>query len=73
MVGRLLLTGRPASAVTTALGGEVAGAELPASLVAMTTTRSVLPTSASLSVYVPVVAPLMAAQLAPLESQRFQA
>jgi hypothetical protein len=57
------------AAVMTAVGTEVAFVE-PSRLVAVTRTRSVLPTSTPLSVYVLLVAPLIAEQLPPLRSQR---
>ena len=52
-------------ACTTADWFEVAGSESPEPFVAVTTTRIVFPASAATSVYVPAVAPLIAAQLAP--------
>ena len=54
---------------TTAVGFEVATPE-PAKLVAVTTTRMVVLTSAAPSVYAELVAPETALQLAPPESQR---
>src|SRR5919197_5008047 len=56
-------------AETTAVGTEVAALD-PASFDARTRTRSVFPTSADVSTYVLCVAPLMFAQLPPVESQR---
>jgi hypothetical protein len=53
---------------TTVVGVEVATPE-PAELVAVSTTRIVLPTSAAPSVYVELEAPETALQLAPAESQ----
>src|SRR6059036_2692889 len=54
---------------TTAVGTEVAVVE-PALFVAVTATRSVVPASTCLSWYVCAVAPPIAAQLPPVESQR---
>src|SRR6266581_8921089 len=56
-------------AATTAVGREVAILE-PASFDARTRTRSLLPTSTDVSVYVFAVAPMMFEQLTPLASQR---
>ncbi len=54
---------------TTVVGVEVATPE-PAELVAVTTTRIVLPTSGAPSVYAELEAPETGLQLAPAESQR---
>ena len=54
---------------TTAVGTDVALVE-PVLSVAVTFTRSVAPASAVVRTYVLVVAPLMAAQLAPVAVQR---
>src|SRR5262249_26222818 len=54
---------------TTAVGAESAKLA-PALFVAVTPTRTVLPTSTDASVYVLPLAPMMSAQLPPLESQR---
>ena len=56
------------TAATTAVGAEVARVEM--SLVAVTTTTNVEPTSAETSVYVADVAPATSAQEAPVASQR---
>src|SRR5690242_6924715 len=58
-----------AGAATTSPCGEVAVA-LPALLLPVTATRSVLPTSAPTGVYVEVPAPPIALQLLPVVSQR---
>ena len=42
----------------------------PAAFVAVTTTRTVAPTSAAVSAYVALVAPAMSVQVAPVASQR---
>jgi hypothetical protein len=55
--------------LTTAVGADVAEA-VPAELRAVTRTRSVVPSSADVSVYVFAVAPLMLEQLPPVRSQR---
>ena len=57
--------------LTTAVGAEVADA-VPAEFRAVTRIRSVVPSSAEVSVYVLLVAPLMSEQLAPVRSQRRQ-
>jgi hypothetical protein len=57
---------------TTALGTDVVEAE-PTLLLALTVTRSVAPASTWPSLYVSAVAPLIAAQLLPVWSQRLQA
>src|SRR5438552_18996323 len=57
------------AAATTADGSEVAVLE-PASFDARTPTRSLVRTSADVSVYVLAVAPMMFEQLMPLASQR---
>ena len=62
IVGGTVLTGGVGA--TTPLAAEVADAEPPA-FVAVTTERSVWPTSAATSVYVLDVAPAMSAQFAP--------
>ena len=51
-----------------AIGAETTGAEVPASLVAVTTTRTVPPTFEAPGVNVLLVAPAMSWQLAPLAS-----
>jgi hypothetical protein len=58
------------TAWTGAVGEEVA-CWLPPALDAVTSTSSVPPTSAVTIVYVAEVAPVMLAQFAPFESQRF--
>ena len=63
------VTTNGASAVTTAVWGEVAVA-VPPALVPVTTTRIVEPMSATTCVYVDAVAPPMSAQLLPEASQR---
>ena len=55
--------------LTTAVGAELADA-VPAEFRAVSRTRSVVPSSAEVSVYVLLVAPLMSEQLAPVRSQR---
>lgn len=55
--------------LTTAVGAEVAEA-VPAEFRALTRTRSAVPSSAEVNVYVLLVAPLMSEQLAPVRSQR---
>jgi hypothetical protein len=57
---------------TTAVGTEVADVE-PALLRAVTVTRSVVPASTWPRLYVSAVAPLIAAQLPPVWSQRLHA
>ena len=54
---------------TVSVGADVAAAE-PPRCVAVTVTRSVLPTSAGLAMYVAAVAPSMSTQFAPLASHR---
>jgi hypothetical protein len=61
--------GAEVGAVTTAVGGDVATAD-PLRLLAVTMTRTVAPASAVEPVYVCAEAPVIARQLAPLESQR---
>jgi hypothetical protein len=56
-------------AVTTAVAADVAAAD-PLRLLAVTMMRSVRPTSADESVNVELVAPAIAPQAAPVESQR---
>jgi len=56
---------------TTPLGTDVAD-EAPRLFLAVTRTRSVVPSSADVSLYVFSVAPLMVAQLPPVRSQRRQ-
>src|SRR5947208_2744884 len=73
IAGRLTFDGARNAAVTTAVWGEVAGAEEPAVFEATTDTRSVLPTSAEPTVYVGAVAPSTALQLPPSGPQRFHA
>jgi hypothetical protein len=53
---------------TTAVGAEEA-AELPATLLAVTVTSSVWPTSVEMGVYIGAAAPLIGVQLLPAESQ----
>ena len=55
----------------TAVGTEVA-VLCPSALIAVTRKRSVLPTSAEVSVYLNPCAPLITAQLPPFSSQRSQ-
>jgi hypothetical protein len=64
-----MFAGCVATAVTTPVAAEEADDE-PALFDAVTTTRTVEPTSADTSVYVLPVAPPMSTQLAPAESQR---
>jgi len=66
------VAGGGAGAVTTAVGTDVELVE-PALFVAVTATRNVVPTSACVSTYVCAVAPPIAAQLAPVASQRLHA
>jgi hypothetical protein len=54
---------------TTRVTSDVAGRPRPPSLAAVSTTRTVCPTSEPVSVYVRFVAPAMAAQLLPDPSQ----
>src|SRR3954451_8477517 len=58
-----------ATASTPAVGSDVARAE-PATFVAVTTTRTVWPTSAAVATYVRAVAPGMSAQPWPAPSHR---
>src|SRR2546423_1854319 len=67
MAGRMTLTGGTA---TTGADGAVACVCGPPAFVAVTTARSVLPTSADVRLYVGSVAPETSAQLAPTRSQR---
>ena len=69
IVGATVLTGEPAAPATTPVGEESA-LLAPAEFVAVTLTRSVEPESAAWTAYVCAVAPLIVAQLAPLELQR---
>ncbi len=62
-----------APAVTTAVWAEEAGAEDPPPLDAVTTARNVEDTSAACTTYLEALAPEIAEQLAPPESQRSQA
>jgi hypothetical protein len=68
IAGSATFAGAATAAVTTVVGCELAAAEPPA-LVAVTTTRRVLPTSEACNTYVASVAPAMSRQLAPLASQ----
>jgi hypothetical protein len=61
----------PRFLLITAVGFEVE-VLLPAEFDAVTRKRTVLPTSADVSVYVPLFAPLIPAQKPPLLSQRIQ-
>jgi hypothetical protein len=61
--------GATAAAVTTPVAAEEADDE-PALFDAVTSTRTVEPTSADANVYVCALAPAISAQLAPAESQR---
>jgi hypothetical protein len=61
--------GAESGALTTAVAADVAAPD-PFLLVAVTITRSVAPASPVERVYVCVRAPVIARQLAPLESQR---
>src|SRR5690348_16122035 len=64
--GGEVLTGADEALI--AIGAKTVGADVPASLVAVTTTRTVPPTLLALGVYVLDVAPAMSWQLAPLAS-----
>src|SRR5919198_1486440 len=59
-----------AAAPTTGVGSDVPGAE-PSGVVAVTVTRTVLPTSPEASLYVPAVLPAMFVHPPPPEPQRF--
>ena len=61
--------GLESGAVTTAVAADVAAAD-PLRLLAVTRTRAVAPASAVARLYVCARAPVIAWQLAPLESQR---
>jgi hypothetical protein len=67
IAGSAVFTGGPGA--TTGEAGDVADA-LPAEFVAVTTTRSVAPTSAETAAYVPFVAPDRAAHDVPADVQR---
>ena len=69
IVGSDVFVGEAAAAVTTAVCAEVAVAE-PVEFDAVTTIRTVLPTSAAATVCVCAVSPTMSTQPPPAESQR---